>query len=128
MTAACVGCRAPCASPMAWGALARTRGTARGSPQLVRREEHQMTPPHAVPPVARSSGRPLTSLPGPRGLPLLGNLLQLKATQLPTILEQWADRYGTLYTLRLGRKPVVAELALIQTVLRHRPETFRRLR
>jgi cytochrome P450 len=89
-----------------------------------------MTPPHAVPPVARSSGRPLTTLPGPRGLPLLGNLLQLKATQLPTILEQWANRYGPLYTLRLGRKPVivVAELALIQTVLRHRPETYRRLR
>jgi len=66
-----------------------------------------MTPPHAVPPVARPSGRPLTTLPGPRGLPLLGNLLQLKATQLPTILEHWADRYGPLYTFRLGRKPVV---------------------
>ena len=88
-----------------------------------------MTSPHAVPSVARPSGRPLTTLPGPRGLPLLGNLLQLKATQLPTILERWADRYGPLYTFRLGRKPVVvvAEPALIQTVLRHRPETYRRL-
>ena len=49
--------------------------------------------------------------------------------QLPTILERWADRYGPLYTFRLGRKPVVvvAEPALIQTVLRHRPETYRRL-
>ena len=88
-----------------------------------------MTSPHAVPSVARPSGRPLTTLPGPHGLPLLGNLLQLKATQLPTILERWADRYGPLYTFRLGRKPVVvvAEPALIQTVLRHRPETYRRL-
>ena len=79
--------------------------------------------------MARPSGRPLTTLPGPHGLPLLGNLLQLKATQLPTILERWADRYGPLYTFRLGRKPVVvvAEPALIQTVLRHRPETYRRL-
>ena len=35
----------------------------------------------------------------------------------------------SLYTFRLGRKPVVvvAEPALIQTVLRHRPETYRRL-
>ena len=56
-----------------------------------------MTPPHVVPPVARPSGRPLTTLPGPRGLPLLGNLLQLKATQLPAIVERWADRYGPLY-------------------------------
>ena len=42
-------------------------------------------------------GTPVTPthhLPGPHGLPLLGNLLQLKATQLPTILERWADRYG----------------------------------
>src|SRR2546428_183037 len=88
-----------------------------------------MTPPYAIPSVARPSGRPLTTLPGPRGLPLLGNLLQLKATQLPTILERWADRYGPLYRFRLGRKPVVvvAEPALIQTVLRQRPETYRRL-
>jgi len=89
-----------------------------------------MTPPHAVPSVARPLGRPLTTLPGPRGLPLLGNLLQLKATQLPTILEHWADRYGPLYTFRLGWKPVVvvAEPDLIHAVLRHRPETYRRLR
>jgi cytochrome P450 len=89
-----------------------------------------MTLPDAVPSGAHPSGRPLTTLPGPRGLPLLGNLLQLKATQLPTLLERWADRYGSLYTFRLGRTPVVvvAEPALIQTVLRHRPETYRRLR
>ena len=54
----------------------------------------------------------------------------MKATQLPAIVERWADRYGPLYQFRLGRRPVVvvAEPALIQTVLRHRPETYRRLR
>lgn len=89
-----------------------------------------MTQPHEVPSVARPAGRPLTTLPGPRGLPLIGNLLQLKATQLHTILEHWADLYGPLYTFRVGRKPVVAtaEPDLIHEVLRHRPETYRRLR
>jgi cytochrome P450 len=88
-----------------------------------------MTQPHEVTAVARTTGRPLTTLPGPRGLPLVGHLFQLKTTQLHTILEHWADTYGPLYTFRLGRKPVVAlaEPGLIQEILRHRPETFRRL-
>src|SRR5260370_15881191 len=69
------------------------------------------------------------STPAPRGLPLVGNLFQLKGTQLPTILEHWADAYGPLYMFRLGRKPVVVLAApdLIQAVLRQRPETFRRM-
>jgi cytochrome P450 len=77
----------------------------------------------------RTPGRPLTTLPGPRGLPLVGNLFQLKVTQLHTILERWADIYGPLYRFWLGRKPMVAIAApdLIQAVLRHRPETYRRL-
>jgi cytochrome P450 len=88
-----------------------------------------MTQQHEFTSVASPSGRPLRTLPGPRGLPLLGNLWQLKATQLHTILEHWADRDGPLYTFRLGRKPVVAiaEPTLIQEVLRHRPEIYRRL-
>jgi cytochrome P450 len=88
-----------------------------------------MTQSHEVTADARTAGRPLTTLPGPRGWPLVGNLFQLTMPQLHTILEQWADTYGPLYTFRLGRKPVVVLAApdLIQTVLRHRPETFRRL-
>jgi cytochrome P450 len=84
---------------------------------------------HEVTAGARPAGRPLTTLPGPRGLPLVGHLFQLAGTQLHTILEHWADTYGPLYTFRLGRKPVVAIAApdLIQAVLRHRPETYRRL-
>ncbi len=88
-----------------------------------------MTQLHEVTAGARTTGRALTTLPGPRGLPLVGNLFQLKVTQLPTILEHWADTYGPLYTFRLGRKPVVVLAApdLIQAVLRQRPETFRRM-
>lgn len=89
-----------------------------------------MVLPHEHALGAHPSGRSLTTLPGPRGLPLLGNLWQLRPTQLHTILERWADRYGPLYTFRLMRQPVVviAEPSLIQEVLRQRPETYRRLR
>ena len=88
-----------------------------------------MTQLHEVTAGARTAGRALTTLPGPRGWPLVGNLFQLTVTQLPTILEQWADTYGPVYTFRLGRKPVVVLAApdLIQAVLRQRPETFRRM-
>jgi hypothetical protein len=40
--------------------------------------------------VTRTAGRPLTTLPGPRGLPLVGNLLQLKPTQLHTAVQEGA--------------------------------------
>ena len=88
-----------------------------------------MTQHHEVTAVTHTAGRPLTTLPGPRGLPLIGNLFQLKATHLHTILEHWADTYGPLYTFRLGRTPAVAIAApnLIHAVLRHRPDTYRRL-
>jgi cytochrome P450/nitrite reductase/ring-hydroxylating ferredoxin subunit len=78
---------------------------------------------------ARPLGHSLSALPGPKGLPLLGNLLQLDVTQLHVILERWANTYGPLYLFRIATKPVVAiaEPALIQEVLRHRPETYRRL-
>jgi hypothetical protein len=88
-----------------------------------------MTQHHEVTTVSHTTGRPLTTLPGPRGLPLVGNVFQLKVTQLHTILEHWADIYGLLYTFRLGVQPAVALAApdLIQVVLRHRPEAYRRL-
>jgi cytochrome P450 len=88
-----------------------------------------MTQRHEVAAGVHTAGQPPTTLPGPRGWPLVGHLFQLTVTQLPTILEQWADTYGPVYTFRLGRKPVVVLAApdLIQAVLRQRPETFRRM-
>ena len=44
--------------------------------------------------------RALGDLPGPPGLPLFGNLLQLEAPRLHRILGAWADRYGSLYRMR----------------------------
>jgi len=70
----------------------------------------------------------LGDLPGPKGLPLLGNLLQLKKHSLHQILESWADQFGPCYRLKLGRKQlfVVSDPDLIRTALHHRPKQFRR--
>lgn len=72
--------------------------------------------------------RTLADLPGPRGLPVLGNSLQLDLTQLHLVLERWADQYGPAYAFRMGTKRVVAlsDPTWCAQVLRARPETFTR--
>ncbi len=72
--------------------------------------------------------RVLNDLPGPRPLPLIGNLHQLDVATAHLTLEGWSTRYGPTYQLRMGRKRAVAttEPALIEHVLRSRPECFRR--
>jgi cytochrome P450 len=73
--------------------------------------------------------RSLADLSGPRGLPLLGNALQLDPKRLSTTLEGWADRYGLTYRLRLGNRTVLvtAEPDAVATALRQRPDGFRRI-
>jgi cytochrome P450/nitrite reductase/ring-hydroxylating ferredoxin subunit len=73
--------------------------------------------------------RSVASLPGPSGLPLLGNLLQMDVGKLPALLEGWASAHGGLYQLRLGprRAVVLSDRALADAALRARPEAFRRL-
>ena len=72
--------------------------------------------------------RAIKELPGPRGLPLLGNLLQLDTGRMHTILSQWADKFGPIYRYRVANKNavVLADTGLINEVLRNRPEGFRR--
>jgi cytochrome P450 len=79
---------------------------------------------------AREARRELRELPGPRGLPLLGNLWQLEVSRLHRILGAWAERYGPLYRMRLRGRDVlvVGDAELIAEVLRSRPEGFRRRR
>jgi cytochrome P450 len=73
--------------------------------------------------------RTVSQLPGPKGLPMLGNLLQLDLLKLHTILEGWSDLYGDMYTFKIINRPVVAigDATLIQGILRDRPQTYRRL-
>jgi cytochrome P450/nitrite reductase/ring-hydroxylating ferredoxin subunit len=73
--------------------------------------------------------RGLGDLPGPRGLPLLGNLLELDLPRLHEVLESWAAEYGPVYKYRLGPRWIVAvsDPELCEQVLRARPETYRRL-
>jgi cytochrome P450 len=78
--------------------------------------------------INNSAVRTLSDLPSPRGLPLLGNALQLDPLRLHLILEQWAEAFGSVYTIGLGPKRifVCSDPNLLQTVLRERPDRYRR--
>lgn len=70
----------------------------------------------------------IDDLPGPKPVPLFGNALQVKFSQLHVQLERWSEQFGTLFKLRFGPKTVlvVADAALTDQVLRCRPEGYRR--
>jgi cytochrome P450/nitrite reductase/ring-hydroxylating ferredoxin subunit len=72
--------------------------------------------------------RRLEDLPGPRGLPVLGNMHQLTLSKLHLQLEAWAAEYGPIYLYRFASQRVltISEPRLMEAVLRDRPETFRR--
>ena len=72
--------------------------------------------------------RELRDLDGPRGLPLLGNLLQIDKPLVHAQVEAWGRRYGPLFRMRLGRTEllVVTDHAAMGAVLRDRPDGFRR--
>jgi len=72
--------------------------------------------------------RSIASLPGPAGLPVLGNVFQIRLPQLHRQLEQWAEQFGPFFKVKLGRHPtlVVADHALVAQLLRERPEGFKR--
>jgi cytochrome P450 len=72
--------------------------------------------------------RRIADLPGPRGWPLVGNLFQLRRDVIHQGVERWCQRYGALFRLRIGRRRlvVVSDHALINDVLRDRPDGWRR--
>lgn len=77
---------------------------------------------------APRSQRSYDDLRGPRRLPLVGNLLQIEPTRMHLQLEAWCAEYGPIYRIQLGKRPavVVADHELVTTILRDRPDGFRR--
>jgi len=79
-------------------------------------------------PGATPALRDIADLPGPRGWPVLGNLLQLDRHAPHRVVEHWARRFGPYFRMRLGTTPflVVGDSAAIGAMLRDRPDGFRR--
>ncbi len=48
--------------------------------------------------------RAISELPGPRGLPLRGNVLQLNTGRMHTIPSAWADEFGPTYRYRIANR------------------------
>lgn len=74
--------------------------------------------------------RSLDALPHPPGLPLLGNLLKVSPDTLHLQMESWAVEHGPLFTVRFGRRRLLAvsDTDLGRQILRDRPDGFRRMR
>src|SRR6185295_9143975 len=72
--------------------------------------------------------RSLDDLPGPRGIPILGNALDIKPKELHRILSAWANQCGPLFVFRIATQRIltIADAETIQHALRERPERFRR--
>ena len=72
--------------------------------------------------------RTLADLPGPRGLPMIGNVLQIDSMRFHQTLEGWAREFGPMYRFRGGPRElvVVSDPAIIGTLLRDRPDAMRR--
>src|SRR5688572_25635094 len=65
---------------------------------VVEREGQVFVEVPAGPAAHAAARRRIEDLPGPRGLPLLGNLLQLDLDRLHEVLETWGREYGPVYT------------------------------
>ncbi len=72
--------------------------------------------------------RRIGDLPGPRGLPLLGNALQFQPSQMHLAAEAWSRKYGEAFRFRIGPREFLAlsNPETIAAVLRDRPDGFQR--
>ncbi len=72
--------------------------------------------------------RSFSDLPAPAGLPLLGQIFQVRPARMHQQLEQWARELGPFYRVHLGRQKllVVGDHQAVAQVLKDRPEGFRR--
>lgn len=67
-------------------------------------------------------------LPGPIGIPVLGNARQIDPDRLHLDLEKWGEQYGSPYTFTLAGQRVVAftDPKVIATAMRSRPDEYGR--
>jgi cytochrome P450 len=72
----------------------------------------------------------IADLPGPAGLPGLGNALRIRPSRLHVIIEQWGRRYGPVFRFSMGTRDVVGftDPDTINAILRERPDVYRRWR
>ena len=72
--------------------------------------------------------REVADLPGPRGLPIVGNALQIDKARLHQGVEAWCREFGPFFRFRLGRRTLlgVADHEALSAALRDRPDGFRR--
>jgi cytochrome P450 len=68
-------------------------------------------------------------LSGPKQIPLLGNIHQVKISNLHDDFEKWATLYGDVFKIALGPKKftIVSKPEIIQQILKLRPSKFRRM-
>jgi cytochrome P450 len=75
-----------------------------------------------------AGARTVHDLPGPRGLPLVGNLLQIDPIRVHRQMLDWAREFGTPYRIRIGPKDIVVwdDARVFQQIARERPGRWRR--
>ena len=73
--------------------------------------------------------RTLNDLPKPKGVPLLGNALQMHPDRFHLTIEEWAQKLGRFFMVSVASRRwlVVNDTTLAQQALRDRPDGFRRI-
>lgn len=79
---------------------------------------------------ALTYSRTVEDLPGPKGLPVLGNQLQMRGSQWHVTLANYIREFGPIYRLNAFGIPIVviSDRAAISSLLKDRPESFERSR
>jgi cytochrome P450 len=75
-----------------------------------------------------SPGTRISRLPGPPGLPLIGNAHQLDLAHFHLQLEAWRREYGDAYRMRIWTREfvVIGDPLVVAAALRERPAVFGR--
>src|SRR5258708_33975511 len=79
-------------------------------------------------PAVEAPLREISDLPGPPGLPVLGNALQIPSGQVHLAVEGWQRKYGDYFRFSIGPRSflAVADPEAIAARLRDRPAGFQR--